>query len=231
MTCVSGADNTIAITDNDPITLKALESILSRDFSVLWTELTGRATIIRCVEDQQIPDVLLLDMALSDMPGSSVCQSLRASLGTMPILAITSYPLAIFAASAAEHGAQGIIGKENIRGIARSIPVLADGMVLPPPAQCKNVLFHSVAKSHRDMLRKPLPDDMTLTPREIEILELVLQGMGQREISKRLNISAATVRTYTKRAREKLHCSTLEQAAARWVTLRYDYPQFRHMER
>ena len=81
MTHASETDGTtVAITDNDPITLKALETILGRDFSVLWTELTGKATIIRCVEDRQIPDVLLIDMALSDMSGLSACRSLRANL-------------------------------------------------------------------------------------------------------------------------------------------------------
>lgn len=231
MTHASETDGTtVAITDNDPITLKALETILGRDFSVLWTELTGKATIIRCVEDRQIPDVLLIDMALSDMSGLSACRSLRANLGIMPILAITSYPLPVFAAQAAEHGAQGIIGKENIRDIIQAIPRLTDGAVPPAPAQCRNVTFRSAANSHRDMLHNSLPDDMTLAPREIEILELILQGLDQRQVSRQLEISAATVRTYTRRIREKLHCSTLEQAAARWVTLRYDYPQFRHKD-
>ena len=233
MTSTAGADNTItvAITDNDPITLKALAAILSRDFSVLWTELSGRATITRCIEDRQIPDVLLVDMALSDMPGTSVCRFLRTSLDRMPILAITSYPLTTYAAPAAEHGAQGILGKESIRDIVRAIPMLANGMTLPPPAQCGNVAFRSAAQSHQDILREPLPDDMTLVPREIEILELILQGLDQQQISRQLEISATTVRTYTRRIREKLHCSTLEQATARWVTLRYDYPQFRYKER
>ena len=231
MTHASETDGTtVAITDNDPITLKALETILGRDFSVLWTELTGKATIIRCVEDRQIPDVLLIDMALSDMSGLSACRSLRANLDIMPILAITSYPLPVFAAQAAEHGAQGIIGKENIRDIIQAIPRLTDGAVLPAPAQCRNVTFRSAANSHRDMLHNSLPDDMTLAPREIEILELILQGLDQRQVSRQLEISATTVRTYTRRIREKLHCSTLEQAAARWVTLRYDYPQFRHKD-
>lgn len=218
---------TIAITDNDPITVKALETILKREFSVLWTELSGRATIIRCIEDKQIPDVLLMDMALSDMPGIRVCQSLRSNFDVMPILAITSYPPITFAAQAAEAGVQGIIGKADIRNIAQAVSMLASGMVVPPLAQCGNVVFKSVACSHEDLLRKSRPDEMKLASREIEILDLVLQGMTQLEISKRLNISAVTIRTYTKRAREKLHCNTLEQAVARWATLRHNYPQFR----
>lgn len=226
----SGADDaiTIAIADNDPITLRALESILGRDFTVLWTELSGRTAVIRCVEDRQIPDVLLLDMALSDAPGPRVCRCLRANLDTMPILAITSYPLEAFAERAAENGAQGIVGKADIGAMARAITMLAEGMVLPPSARCANAVFRSAARDHEEMARRPLPDDMTLSSREIEILELIIRGLTQQEISRRLDVSGVTVRTYTKRLREKLHCSTLEQAAARWVALRGDYPRFRH---
>lgn len=113
-----GADDAIAIADNDPITFRALESLLGRDFTVLWTELSGRTAVIRCVEDRQIPDVLLLDMALSDAPGPRVCRCLRANLDTMPILATTSYLLEAFAERAAENRAQGIEGKADIGAMA-----------------------------------------------------------------------------------------------------------------
>lgn len=152
-----GADDAIAIADNDPITFRALESLLGRDFTVLWTELSGRTAVIRCVEDRQIPDVLLLDMALSDAPGPRVCRCLRANLDTMPILATTSYPLEAFAERAAENRAQGIVGKADIGAMARAIAMLAEGMVLPPPARCANAVFRPAARDHEEMLCRPLP--------------------------------------------------------------------------
>lgn len=212
----------LGIIDNDPITLGVLRSMLGRlGFDVAWVVRTGREAIARC-DEEPMPDVVLVDMSLPDMEGTEVCRAVRARDCDTPLLAVTSYPLECYAKRAADCGAQGIVEKTDVRRIAAAALSLASGRVLPSPPGCSGVVFNS-PQAWRRLDRR---DDgvAPLGSREVQILELALRGYEQDEMSDRLGIAAATVRTYTRRAREKLHCRTLAQATAVWSRLRRTFP-------
>lgn len=123
----------IAIVDNDAIALYALRTLIEKTptMRIIWTATTGREALTRCLEDDAAPDVLLIDMALSDMPGTVLCRRLRASTPFPKVLAITSYPLDIYEMEAAEAGAQGIIAKDDFKMLAQAIAIVHNGDVLP----------------------------------------------------------------------------------------------------
>ena len=84
----------IGIVDNDELTLAALSTYLEHRFgsgSVAWRCVLGGKAVRLCRDEKTRPDVLLLDMSLSDMDGVAVCRAIRGE-GSMPILAITSFP-------------------------------------------------------------------------------------------------------------------------------------------
>ena len=136
----------IAIVDNDAIALYALRTLIEKTptMRIIWTATTGREALARCLEDNAAPDVLLIDMALSDMPGTVLCRRLRASTPFPKVLAITSYPLDIYEMEAAEAGAQGIIAKDDFKMLAQAIAIVHNGDVLPAGCicQCYVVLCH-----------------------------------------------------------------------------------------
>lgn len=212
----------LGIIDNDPITLGVLRSMLGRlGFDVAWVARTGREAIARC-DEEPTPDVVLVDMSLPDMEGTEVCRVVRTLDNDTPLLAVTSYPLECYAEQAAECGAQGIVGKTDVRRIAAAARAVASGRVLPSPPGCPGAVFGS-PQACREFDRRS--DGVApLGSREVQILELALRGYEQDEMSDRLGIAAATVRTYTRRAREKLHCRTLAQATAVWSRLRWTFP-------
>lgn len=188
-----------------------------------WVANGGREAIALSHE-RRPPDVMLVDMSLVDMSGTDVCREIRAGNATTAILGITSYPIERYAADISECGAQGIVEKTNVRTIADAIRTLACGEVLMPPPQCRNVSFNTAIRSHnRETERSAKRNTPSLGLREIQVLELTLHGYDQNEISAQLGVSPVTVRTYTKRIREKMDCRTLAQAAAQWVHLRASY--------
>lgn len=218
--------DSVAIVDNDPITLQVLQSLLAEHFGfeIAWSAQTGYEAITRC-EEEPAPNVILVDMSLSDMQGTDVCRVIRSYNDVTALLAITSYPLTQFAAKAADCGAQGIVDKTNIHRIATAIRILAIGQVLPLPPGCTGATFESAEICHdRIKKRHQNSEEIALSLREAQILELALRGYEQTEISDQLNITATTVRTHTRRAREKLHCRTLAQAIAAWLRLRQTRP-------
>ncbi|MBW3089640.1 response regulator transcription factor [Bifidobacterium miconisargentati] len=117
---------TIALVDNDAMALMALRSLLAREgFTVLWTAQLGAAAIQRCIRAQDRPDVLLVDMALTDMTGVDVCRAVRRWAPELPMLGMTAYDPAVYRDAACESGAADVISKDDIAAITRMIRRLA----------------------------------------------------------------------------------------------------------
>ena len=106
----------LGIVDNDELTIGALTAYLRRHEPVIriaWTVTAGRKAIELCLNEKKRPDVLLADMSLSDMEGVEVVRRIRLRTPLMPILAITSFPMEVYAPSVSNAGAQGIIAKRD----------------------------------------------------------------------------------------------------------------------
>lgn len=210
----------IAIVDNDLVTMHALSALLRRagQFDIIWTAQTGRDALTLCLEDDRNPDVLLLDMGLSDMPGSLVCRRLRRNAAVPSILAITSYPLERYAAEAATSGAQGIIAKQEYHAIASAIRTLAGGGTIPSPIDLDPAcLCQPADQAHGRLERERLTGIETLSYSEMQVLTMLAQGLTYQQIATKLNIAPVTVRTHASHARTKIGARTTGEALVRWT--------------
>ena len=169
------------------------------------------------------PDVVIMDVNLPDTTGVECVKTLAPKLPGTQILMVTVYqdPDTTFQALAA--GAHGYLVKpvlperllEAIREIrAGGVPMSrtiarkvietfrSREAVLPPDSTAAA----SAAVS---------TDDESLTPREQQVLELLVEGFSYKETSQRLGISISTVGTYVQRIYEKLHVSSRREIMAR----------------
>ncbi|RKT79575.1 LuxR family two component transcriptional regulator [Terracoccus luteus] len=157
------------------------------------------------------PDVALLDARLPDGSGIDVCRAVRSTSPATRCLILTSYDddEALFAAVMA--GASGYLLKE-IRGVSLTdaITQVSQGRSLIDPALVGVLL---------ERLRSPTPDgvpavpDVGLTPRESQILDLIADGLTNREIGDRLHLAEKTVKNYVSGLLAKLHMQRRTQAA------------------
>ena len=114
----------IGIVDNDPYALKVFGALIERmssDFAVIWTCDLGAVAISRCLSPTKRPDVLVTDMSMGDVPGTEVCRAIRAKTPEVGLVGVTSYALASFHDEAARCGAQALVGKTDLNGIALAI--------------------------------------------------------------------------------------------------------------
>ncbi|WP_158276311.1 response regulator transcription factor [Bifidobacterium callitrichidarum] len=112
--------------DNDAMALMALRSLLAREgFAILWTAQLGAAAIQRCIRAQDRPDVLLVDMALTDMTGIDVCRAVRRWAPELSMIGMTAYDPAVYRDAALDAGATDVISKDDITTIAGIIRRLA----------------------------------------------------------------------------------------------------------
>ncbi|GAA1033873.1 MULTISPECIES: response regulator transcription factor [Amycolatopsis] len=150
------------------------------------------------------PDVVLMDLQLGDgMDGVEAIRRLRSAPTPPRVLVLTTYDTDADITRSIEAGATGYLLKaESADELYAAIRSAAAGRTaLSPP----------VADRMMAQLRAPRP---TLTDRERDILEQLAQGLGNREIARRLFISEATVKTHLGRIYEKLGVDTRAGAVA-----------------
>ena len=154
------------------------------------------------------PDVALLDVRLSDGDGVEVCREIRSRHPEIQCLMLTSFSddEALFDAIMA--GASGFILKQvKSEEIVQAVRFVANGQSLLDPAVTGRVL---------ERLRKGPEEDerlATLSPQERNILELIADGLTNRQIASKINLAEKTVKNYVSNLLTKLGMERRTQAA------------------
>ena len=155
------------------------------------------------------PDVVVLDGRLPDGSGIDVCRAVRSVDPTIRAIILTSFDddEALFAAIMA--GAAGYLLKQIVgTDFLEAVRQVADGQSLLDPAVTQRVLNRLREGGAHD------PDELrALTPQERHVLELVAQGMTNRQIGEQLFLAEKTVKNYVTSILSKLGMQRRTQAA------------------
>jgi two-component system response regulator DevR len=205
----------VFLLDDHEMVRRGIADLLTEEPGItIVGEAATAAEAVRRIPAAQ-PDVALLDARLPDGSGIDVCRDLRASAPAVRCLILTSYDDddAIFAAVMA--GAAGYLLKE-IRGtsLVDAIRQVAAGKSLLDPAVTERLLTR---------LREGEPSDprlASLTDREREVLNLIADGLTNREIGSALFLSEKTVKNYVSGLFAKLGMQRRTQAAVYGADLR-----------
>ena len=155
-----------------------------------------------------LPHVAVLDARLPDGSGIDVCRDIRSAVPTVRCLILTSYDddEALFAAVMA--GAAGYLLKEiRGNGLVDAVRQVAGGKSLLDPAVTERLLTR---------LRDGAQEDArlaSLTDREREILNLITEGLTNRQIGERLFLAEKTVKNHVSGLLSKLGMERRTQAA------------------
>jgi DNA-binding NarL/FixJ family response regulator len=163
------------------------------------------------------PDVAVLDVRLPDGDGISVCRELRSQLPGTACLILTSFADDEALLQAVLAGASGYVLKQ-IRGsdLQTAIRTVAAGRSLIHP--------DTVDRLMRRLRGTPDRSDpmAVLTEREREVLELIGQGMTNRQIGQSLHLAEKTVKNYVSNLLAKLGIERRTQAAILVASARHD---------
>ena len=162
-----------------------------------------------------LPDVLLLDIAMPGKGGLAAAAEIAAACPATKIVMLTVSEHEDDLLAAFKAGARGYVLKGvSASDLANVVRAVAGGEVYVSPSLAAGVLV--------EMTRGRLPDPLNeLTEREREILQLVAQGLTNREIGERLHLAEKTVKHYMTNVLGKLHVRSRVEAAllaARRVT-------------
>lgn len=197
----------LLVVDDHPVVVEGLSRLLRRepDMSVEWIA-GGVAEAMRiCRSDH--PDLAIVDLSLGDGSGMDLIREMHALHPAMPILVMSMHDPSLYAERVLRAGANGYINKqmaprnvvEAIRNVRNGAQVcIGEGVAKAteaPPAVAEEA--QAAAPALKDRLRQ-------LSDRELEVFELIGQGLRKRDIAERLNLSTNTVETHRASIKKKL---------------------------
>ena len=192
---------TVLLVDDHPVVRSGLRAVLEADdLSVVGEASTGEEAIV--LAGHLHPDVVLCDLRLgAGIDGIETTAALRALTPAPAVLILTTFDRDAEILGAIEAGAAGYVLKDvSPEAIVDGIRRAATGdMVLTPE------LATRVLKG----MRSPLP---RLTARELEVLRLIATGAGNKEISRALFVTEATVKSHVSHIFTKLDVDSRSRA-------------------
>jgi len=201
----------VAIVEDNRTTREGLETIvnLSADFRCVCTCATAEEALK--VLPKHAPELVLMDIQLPNMSGVDCVAHLKELLPEVKAIMVTVYedPDRIFRALRA--GASGYLLKrstpEEVLQAMREVQQGGGAM--------SGEIARKVIGYFREQTTARTEVD-ELTPREREVLELVVHGLSNKEISERLSVTAEAVRWHLKHIYQKLHVHSRTEAALKF---------------
>jgi len=192
----------LLLVDDHPVFLEGLAEALSRqaDF-VIAGMVTSSAEAVACCQRAQ-PDLVLLDLAMRSLDGLAVLKQLRQLEPSPRVLMLTSSDDAADALAALDAGANGYITKAaRYDELVEAIREAAAG-----------------GRPIGEMIARRLANrdgHQPLTPRELEVLGLLAEGLTYEAIGERLGIAKRTARAHVVAIQEKFDAANNAQVVAR----------------
>jgi NarL family two-component system response regulator LiaR len=176
------------------------------DMRVVGEAATGREALEQA--RQLVPDVILMDVKMPDLDGIEATRRLCREMPHVGVIFCTMFEDDEFVFAGLQAGGRGYILKDaDPDTVLRAIRAVANGESLLGPTIAEKVMRQFSALPGK---QTPVFDD--LTPRELEVLTLIAEGLGNREIAQELVISEKTVKNHINNIFSKLHVNDRSQA-------------------
>lgn len=160
------------------------------------------------------PHVVLLDLGLGHGNSLRVAEEVKKEFPQAKVILMDLLPVHEDIMEFVNVGVSGFIMKDaTLDDLVNTIRSVAQGAHVLPP-QMTSTLFSQIAK---DAIVRPRPDALDgvrMTPRERDVINLIAEGLSNKEIATRLNIATDTVKSHVRNVMEKLMLHTRLQIAA-----------------
>ena len=211
----------VMLVDDHEVVRQGLRALLEAEEDIEVVAEAGNGPIAVSQASAHQPDVVVMDIRMPEGSGVEACRDIRDQNPDIQVIMLTSFSddEALFNSIMA--GAAGFVLKQ-IRGgdLVDAIHTVGSGRSLLDPDVTKRVL---------ERLRKAKIDDKDpklsrLSPQEERILDMVGEGMTNREIAERIHLSDKTVKNYVSTILQKLEVSRRAEAASYVARVKASHP-------
>ena len=192
----------VIIADDHHLFIDGIKSILTKELDIhIIAEANNGLELIKLLESGLHPDIILTDIRMPVMDGIAATRMITKNYPDIPVLALTMFDQSADVYEMMEAGARGFVTKEvkkeelihAIHTIVNRKPYFSENLTIDP--------------SQLRQLNGP-DENIELTRRETEILNLVVKGRTTLEIAQQLKLSKFTIDTHRKNIHKKLNIKT-----------------------
>jgi DNA-binding NarL/FixJ family response regulator len=207
----------ILIVDDHPLVREGLSGLITTqpDFEICG-EAAGIAEALQRVAAVR-PDLAIIDLTLSDGNGLELIKELRESYPEMKLLVLSMHDEALFAERVLRAGAVGYVSKhEASRTIVQALRTILAGKLYLSQKMTERLMQRAFGPK-AGLERSPIE---SLTDRELEVFELIGDGLTIRQIAAKLQLSPKTIETHREHIKEKLNfknTTELTRHAVQWA--------------
>lgn len=195
----------VLLADDHKIVLEGLRGLLEEQFELVGFATNGRELIDKAATLQ--PDVVVADISMPLLNGIEAVRKLLEEDPRVRVVFLTMHPDQTYASRAFEAGASAYVLKHSASDdlIAAIHEVLRGGRFV------SEALRNPAMAELLDTTRRHVKDTIELTPRQREVLQLLVDGKSAKEIAAVLNISRRTVETHKYQMMDALGVKTSAQ--------------------
>ena len=202
----------VALIEDNRLVREGITALLSQlpDLKVV----AGASTADTAVFREAKPQVVLLDLGLQSGDSLRLAVQVKVDFPDSKVIVMDLLPVHEDIMDFVNAGVSGFIMKDaTVDDLVSTIRSVAGGAHVLPP-QMTSSLFSQIAKDAIAKGRPEVLDSVRMTPREREVINLIAEGLGNKEIAARINVATHTVKSHVRNIMEKLTLHTRLQIAA-----------------
>jgi DNA-binding NarL/FixJ family response regulator len=214
----------LAIVDDHELTRESLQNMLSDepDIDIVGQAANGRQALLLC--SRLKPDLILMDVRMPEMDGLAATKEVKQRYPEISVMMLTMHENPDYLLEALKAGAAGYVLKDAPQeDIIEAVRRVRNGESPLDPELAAKLLrrLASEGEMRRGTLgpQRDAPEVEPLTPRELEVLELMRLGRTNRQIAEELVISLGTSKNHVEHIIAKLGVSDRTQAVVKALEL------------
>ena len=207
----SSTKKKIALVDDHPIVRQGLRSLIEREKDLqVVVEVDGVDSALQAFEATQL-DLAVVDISLADGSGIDLIRRMQLKQSKLRILVASMYDEQSYAERVIRLGAHGYVCKRDAgETIVAAIRQVLDGKIYVSEGAGQTIL----SRLARDGQTQEYTTEVDrLTTRELEVFQLIADGIALRDIAEQLHLSPKTVESYRERIKLKLNIDKSHQLA------------------
>ncbi|GBD97795.1 MAG TPA: response regulator transcription factor [Nitrospirae bacterium] len=208
----------VFIVDDHPVMCEGLSQLINNETDLtVCGDAPDISNALQSIPECR-PDAAIVDISLRKGSGIRLIEELSISNRNLPVLVLSMHEESIYAERCLKAGAKGYIMKQQSPGeVISALRKILDGEIYVSE-NLRSTLFNKLITKRFKADTSPVD---RLSNRELEVFQLIGQGLQTRQVAGELNLSVKTIETYIEHIKQKMNFKSLHELiihAIRWLT-------------